>query len=275
MKDLFKSLILCTLLILLTLLEAESAQKPSKLSEEHNSDLRELKLDINELIKKQREFQGSVEEITITNENKRIKLLEIVEKARRYKSMKNCGWALEWIAEGLKLDPINLMLLDTKRECLLLIGNYKESIKISTLIIEMNPPNLIVSVLNLLESLALINEPKEFETVYQKYITEIEKDENNNLVMTYLRVLQNIVSNDIPKARAILLQFIPDLSGIEADSYIYFFERIWSIEVAQAFISALETPQQKQYLQTLNNYFTGKLSSKQLKEFLSADGLYE
>lgn len=183
--------------------------------------------------------------------------------------MKNWDWALEWVAEGLKLDPDNLVLLDTKRHCLWQIEDYKESIKISRLIVEMNQSNRIGSVLNLLESLALIKESNEFEVVFQKYKAEIEKDENNNLIMTYLHVLQNIVNDDITKAKTILSEFIPDLSGIEADSYFYFFDKIWSIDVAQAFKSKLTTEQQKQYLQTLNNYFTGKLSAKQLKEFLS------
>lgn len=353
MKNRLRSLILCSLFILSTVVLAESDQNPNKLSEEYNNDIRQLKQEVKfyaegleilrrdqinyrmekdllketyssnlqtinllitiilggftvvgflglrsmsaikseysselnqlktlknqfenelkELVKQQEKFQSQVEEITKSDEdqNKRIKLLEIIEKAISYANMKNWDWALEWVAEGLKLDPNNLVLLDTKRHCLWQIEDYKESIKISRLIVEMNQSNRIGPVLNLLESLALMKESNEFEVVFQKYKAEIEKDENNNLIMTYLHVLQNIVNDDITKAKTILSEFIPDLSGIEADSYFYFFDKIWSIDVAQAFKSKLTTEQQKQYLQTLNNFFTGKLSAKQLKEFLS------
>lgn len=181
----------------------------------------------------------------------------------------NWNWALEWINQRLEHDSNNFESLDFRRHCLWELGKFEESVEINKSMIEMDHPNRIFLVLQLLEALALMNEATQFETVSQKYKAEIESDSRTEQIIVFLHALQNIVKNDLSKAKSILLEHIPDITTGEI--FMYFLDQFWSFNEAWAFISRMDTQQQKQYLEHLIKYFSGRMSGNEFREFLSRE----
>ena len=85
----------------------------------------------------------------------------------------------------------------------------------------------------------------------------------------FLHALQNIVKNDLSIAKSILLEYIPDITT--GETFMYFLDQFWSFNEARAFISKLNTQQQKQYLENLIKYFEGEMSGNEFREFLSRE----
>ncbi|MFM9914018.1 MAG: tetratricopeptide repeat protein [Methylophilaceae bacterium] len=173
--------------------------------------LRTVKLDFESQLlsfrTKQIEFESQVEKLikSDTEQDTRLKVLELVEKANSIMGSKNWGWALEFINVGLELDPNNIQLLTYKAKCHAKSGEFSASIETSKKILEIQPKSTI-RIINLLELLAITTQAEEFNKVYTQH-KQIVDDFENGSVIVYLNALKNLMTGLISEASEDLINF--------------------------------------------------------------------
>lgn len=231
--------------------------------------LKELKgsfeKELDSLRAKQRDFELSVAELTRTNDaqDRRLKVMEIIEKVGSLIGNRAYGWALEHISIGLSLDPKNAILLAQQAQCYGKQGQLGAAISSSRKLLEVEPDN-IGHITNLCEYLALAGDKAAFESYYQKYASQIESGAEGAL-SAYLKVVALTTTASIDQARSFLADFAKQQSPepkARLDN--------WSFDDAIAATRGMPANSQKDLLMTIVRYFRGELSSPDLLTTLSA-----
>ena len=109
-----------------------------------------------------------------TDQNQRLKLLEILELAGSRINRKQYSHALDYITIGLDADPKNVALLRYREFCLLRLKRFDEAIETMEQTLELEPTNAEIA-LNLCEILRLMKRTERLFELEARYSGEINK----------------------------------------------------------------------------------------------------
>ncbi len=237
--------------------------------EQELSDLRQLKGsfedELHTLTQKQKEFELKVGDLAQINEeqNRRLKVLELIEKIGTLIKAKNWTWALHWISVAQELDPNNSIVTNQKFYCLGRSGQIAEALITKNELWKLEPDTLS-HVYDILEFLALLNQREEYKTIRNKYNASVNEQREGYLAV-YLDSLLEISSEDYTAAQTILIEFcdkFPDEPKKLLDT--------WSMEDAKAYVSRLKSGKRKDMLSALIGFFGGEIAGKDYKKTLLA-----
>lgn len=203
--------------------------------EKELDDLKKLKQDfenqLHTLKEKQQEFESKVDSVNET-QDRRLKLLELIEKVSGIIKSGQWKWALEHISIGLSVDPQNLVLLSQRAHCLGKMGEFKKAIAAWKQILESSQADratIISSVENILEYLALEDNKEEFNSLVSKYQNELDQH-RDGAITVYLRTLMLLVGNDLKAAIPELERFASKFTGIQKNHLEgWSFDEVWSV----------------------------------------------
>lgn len=240
---------------------------------DYAAELNELKniktnfeLELQTLVIKQKEFESKIGDLAVTNEkqDRRLKVLELTEKASELMKTKQWKWALEYISLGLDIDHENVPLLNQKTLCHGKLGEFSSAIELSKKIIELEPePKSVVNIINLLEYAALSNQQNEFANIYAAHKDIVDRHISGNAI-TYLSALANVIKGDLQQAVKILDAFVKK-SPNETIKYLGF----WSFDEVFTVTSKLPEGKQKDLLIKMALYFDGKILPKDFEAYLA------
>ena len=110
-------------------------------------------------------------------------------------------WALEYISLGLDIDKDNVILLNQKTVCHGRLGDFSSAIGSCKKVIELlqEPTEKLAATINLLEFLALNNQPIEFANIYTTNKTVIDQHNSGN-TSAYMNALNLLINGDFQQA---------------------------------------------------------------------------
>ena len=217
------------------------------------------------LTNKQKIVESQVGNITKTNEeqDRRIKVMELIEKISNLIQSKQWLWALKWISAALDIDPKNTILLSQKIMCHGNLGEIASAINVSKLVLEIEPENSNVA-FNLLELLALGNQADDFNKIYAKYKSFADA-EHDGFLVAYLKALRDLANGDLAKASAELIQLTDKIPNEAQRQYL---GSTWKFNEVLLTISKLPEGKQKQLMQKTVQFFQGQINAGDFKKSL-------
>ncbi|MDP3513646.1 MAG: hypothetical protein Q8S20_12930 [Sulfuritalea sp.] len=222
--------------------------------------------ELNALRDRQKKFEGQVGDLAKTNEeqDRRIKVMELIEKVGSLIGSKQWPWALKWISVGLGLDENNFILLQQKATCHGHLGEIAAAIDANKACLAIEPEDLGV-VSNLLELFALTNQGIEFEKLYHKHKTAIDEMNDGNLIV-YLKALASLTKGDPDSYSKVLSELVNKIPN-EAKKQI----GAWSFDEAMVVISKLPEGKQRTLMVNTVRLFNGEIDSGGFKALLEAE----
>ena len=214
---------------------------------------------------KQKEVEGQVGDLAKTNEdqNRRLKVMELIEKISKLISLKQWAWALKYVEIALGLDPENTLLLSQKANCHANQGELTAAIETVKKVLALEPEDSSHA-LNLLEFLALTNQRDEFEKIYSRYKVAVD-GENDGSLSVYLKALLWTMGGDLAAAKEILQKFA-EVQGAEAKK----FRESWSFNEARTIISKIPAGEQRAMADAMISLFEGKTPPPEFLKVLNA-----
>jgi hypothetical protein len=213
---------------------------------------------------KQKEFELKVSELAKTNEeqDRRLKVLELIEKAAEYIKSKQWHWALQYIAVGLDIDSNNDVLLKQKAMCHGKLGEDSLALDARRRVLELQPDNF-TNVTNMLEILAMTNQLDEFDKVYSANKDRVDRYHNGALII-FLKTLLGLVNGDVISATKDLESYAKKFLG-ETKQHI----GNWSFDEVAHVISKMPVGKARDLLVLTVQFFDGKISSDDLVTHLT------
>lgn len=232
-------------------------------------ELKEIKSDFEKQLRilkeKHEEFESKVDSVNET-QDRRLKLLELIEKVSEIIRAGQWKWALEHIAVGLEIDPQNLTLLTQQGLCQGKLGEFKKAIATWKKILESSNADkstVASAVVNSLEYLALENNREEFDLLISKYQNEVEQYQAGGAATAYLKALIALVGNDLMSAITELEGFASKFRGIQKNHI-----EGWSFDEVLNLALKWEDGYKKQLVLNTTNFFSGAIPSDNFISFL-------
>lgn len=224
----------------------------------------QLETEIDSLRTKQKEFESQFVVLEKTNEeqDRRLKVMELIEKISGLIRSRQWIWAQKYIAIGISLDPKNTLLLGQKSLCHANLGEMTAAISAAQELLEIEPENNDAA-LNLLEFLALTNQIGQFNTYYENYKLHVDTACNGALIV-YLRSILNLVNGDLDKAKKELFTFISNQTD-ETKDYL----ENWSVEESKTVFEKMPISEQRNLLEKVGAFFKGKITKSEFGPMLT------
>lgn len=240
------------------------------LHKKYKKELQQLKALKSTLEAELTQVAKQVAEIQQTNEgqDRRLKVLELMEKIAELMKDRQYASALSYIDVALEIDPKNTTLLGYKAISQARTGHLRDSIKTSEIILGIDPNNVSAAT-NLLEFLALDRQSKEFEAAYGKYEALCEKSRNGT-TLTYLFALNKIVSGDLKSAVERLKTFVSSYSAGGKKTPMVG----WRFDEAQRyFVQGCSDAGKKELTEKVIAFFEGSLPANEFAQYLNTVNL--
>ena len=242
---------------------------------EYTNELNELKglktkfeVKLEELVIKQEDFESKISDLSKINEEQdnRLKVLELTEKVSALMRDCNWRWALQYISIALDIDQDNVPLLKQKSICHGNLGEFSLAIDTSRKLLELDtdPKGVSAIVVNMLEYLALSNQPNEFANIYAAHKDKVDQYQDGN-VYVYLDILCYLIKNDLAEAVNRLSVFAKKFPDITKK----FLGENWKFDDPSFVASNLPAGRQKDLLLKTIDFFDGKISSNELETSLA------
>ena len=214
---------------------------------------------------RQKEVEGQVGDLAKTNEeqDRRLKVMELIEKISNLIRTKQWGWALKYLDIALGLDAENTLLLSQKASCHANQGELIAAIETLKKVLALEPQDSSEA-LNLLEFLALANQREEFEEIYSRYKVAVDSA-NDGSLSVYLKALLRTVGGDLAAAKEMLQKFV-EVQGAEAKNYL----GSWSFNEARTIISKIPAGEQRAVADAMISLFEGKTPPPEFLKVLNA-----
>lgn len=149
------------------------------------------------ILKEQEEARKKYTEVTHTNEQqeKRLALLELQEKAATFYQNANYDRALEYIAIGLSLHSDDPILLQMKFMSMLKLNRFPQAVDVGEKLIQLEPRNTSTAT-NLCEAYLATNRIEKYEELIGKFRDELKADSKHGLV-AYFETLKHFMKTDV------------------------------------------------------------------------------
>lgn len=238
-----------------------------KLKDDYSKELESFKSISNEFKQRAKEIENKQEEVSgkfteIIKENaeqdKKIKLLEILEKISTLISHKSFNRAYDYISIGLDMDPENLDLLHYKSICDIKKRNFNEAIKTYRKILSIDPDDNI-SITNTTEFLLIEERVDEYEDFYKEY-KDIIDDRRNGFLINYLNILEQYVRGDVQELRTKIQEFISNFEYLKENS------EGWDFSEVKHYLSKKEKNEIKELFLDFIKVIEGDLDLSTYKE---------
>jgi tetratricopeptide (TPR) repeat protein len=167
----------------------------------------ELKIDKN--LSETEEVKKTYIKLTQTNEeqNNRIKILEMQEKASSLMKSHNYRRALEYISVALELDKTNYILLIQKATCLWKLDDLRGAAEVYKSLIDIDQTNE-GAVVNLMELYLLLNQLDDYRNLYSQYKSIVEIRGSETGVKYYFNVLDKYQSEKYDELKTLVGKYI-------------------------------------------------------------------
>jgi tetratricopeptide (TPR) repeat protein len=232
-------------------------------------NLKKIKVDfesqLNLLTQKQKDFESKVETVNET-QDRRLKLLELIEKIGGLIRGKQWKWALEHIEVGLKIDSKNLTLLQQQGHCLGKLGQFSKAITSLKKVLESDQAekgDVIDAIVNILEYLALDNNIVEFNKLISEYQYEIDQHRNDSTTV-YLKALVLLTGDAWKDAIQNLIEFASRFKGSQRKHI-----ETWDFDEVLLAAQRWGDETKKKILDETIKFFNGEVSSDSYIDFLS------
>ena len=224
----------------------------------------ELERELSSFREKQTAVESRVGDLTKTNEeqDRRLKVLELVEKVGQVIQTRQWQWALNYISVGLGLDPANLILLGQKATCHGKLGEFSSAIESAMKILEIAPGD-VACAWNLMELLALTSKSAEFESIYSKHKASVDEQRNGALIV-YLRALLAMTKGDLLSAKAHLAPYVDKCADGAAPRL-----GEWAYDEAMHAISQMSDGDLKRFASNVVKFFQGALPKQEFSIMLA------
>lgn len=231
------------------------------------NDLRSLKAkfeaELLQLQNNQKEFERRVGELAKTNEaqDRRLKILELTEKAGEFIKLKEWRWALQYISIGLEIDSENIMLLKQKAQCSGKLIQISSAAETWEKVLKLEPNNLS-TITNLLEALAMSSQQNEFDQLYAANKDKVDQYKNGGLII-FLKVLLGLTKGDVENVVKELTSYAKRFPG-ETKEHL----ENWSFDEVSGFASKMLTGKPRNLLLKTVQYFGGKIPTEVFVKYL-------
>ena len=244
----------------------------TKTKREYEKELKEFKdlksqleKDYEKLKDKQETFDKQIIEINSLNQeqDKKLKVLDVKEKANSFISRGSYLQSLEYITIGLELVPKDNTLRHLKALAYFKMQEYEEAIKINKSVLEDDPKNTS-SLYDLAELLLITKRDEEFIELREKYKTELAFNYDNPESI-FLEALHQYNLNKPKEIEKITNKFIEDLEENERKRFMN-----WSFDdVRRSFKNPSE--ERTKRLNYLINFLSGAWNKTNLNKQLEKD----
>lgn len=214
---------------------------------------------------KQKEAEGQIGDLAKTNEeqDRRLKVMELIEKISNLIGNKQWVWALKYVDIAIGLDAKNALLLSQKAACHANLGELTAAIENVKKVLELEPENSSEAI-NLLEFLALTNQREEFEAIHSRYKVAVDSAYSGSLSV-YLEALLRTMGGDLAAAKEILQKFVAD-QGAEAKKHLV----SWSFNEARTITSKIPAGEQRAIADAMISLFEGKTPPAEFLKVLNS-----
>jgi len=234
-------------------------------------DLRALKITIEEefrnILSQQQQVRIDVDKISKLNEEqeRRLKILEITEKAGQYVANRNFSWALEYISNGLMLDPKDLRLLQMKSTCHGKLGEFASAIDALKRALEIDPESA-PNINNLAEYFLLANQIEAFDA-YRDAHKKVIEETYDGALLAYLLALRGFMRGSVPEIVAPVREYIQKASP-GAKQHM----GPWEFDESILLINGSNNAQAKAAMLEAINYFGGARPGESTFAYQPAEG---
>lgn len=208
------ALIMASITVIGTILGYIGFKGISNLKKEYENDLEKLRSiregfesKLKELTAAQSELKGKLADVTSINEeqSRKIKILELKEKAGSYIQQKYYQRALDYIVIGIDVSPSDIELLSLKTLCLTKLRLFPESIDTCRKILSVDPNDN--STIKNLSELFLFEE--QFDSYEDLIKTQRESFiSDSDALMVYLESLKSYMRNDEINLKSVIDKFL-------------------------------------------------------------------
>lgn len=209
---------------------------------------------------KQVAVESQVLDLAKTNQeqDRRLKILELTEKAAQYAGKGNVVWAIEYADAGLAMDPKNIKLLSIKAVCLSRRGEFEASVEMYKKVLEQAPEDK-TAIENTAEALVFSKKVREFDAWYKQHKGLIDL-RNNGALTVFLHTLREIFENDVAGAKNHLIPFVNQCANGAAPRL-----GTWEFQEATLGISQLPDGSAKTLASNVIQFFAGSVSKEALQ----------
>lgn len=199
---------------------------------------------------------------TNENQNRRLQLLEIQEKAGSFIQSKNYNRALDFIDTGLIMESNDPLLLQQKAHCFTKLGLFENAAKAWDLLIDVGPDKVIYAC-NLVEMLLFSKNIELYQEKIKEWADHIEA-RHPGWLLWYFELVKIYLSSDVDVMKAHVR------NKLNADDEIVE-PRIFGWEYEEANIAFRKDPDsdKKKILIGVIQLLIGTVSQKELYEMVS------
>ena len=242
----------------------------NSLKKQYDSELtkiKELRYDFEakrkELTESQEKVKVQLTSIDTLNEeqSRKIKILEIKEKASSWFSRKGYQRALDYIAIGLDIVQEDIELLMLRAMSLLKLRNYAEAIEAHKKVLTIEQANQGI-IRNLAELYLLVGQIDNYNNIV-KDKSELFKSDSDSL-LTYLEAFKLYLENKFTDLKKIISNFVdkqdPAINKNHLDT--------WGLEEFYDVLNSKPNSPEKTLLVNFANYLKGSVLCSQIKELI-------
>lgn len=164
-------------------------------------DLKKLKLELEEkiaeTITEQRRLTSKYSEIDQVNEEqtKKIKILELLEKAGSYMNHHDFSTSLNYLNLAVEIDKTNIPALRQRSYCYWQMDNYSDAIKDLEEILNLDA-NDKGSKANLLELYLITAQKNKYDKYIENYFVALSEKENSSVLKYYFKIFRKYINGD-------------------------------------------------------------------------------
>jgi len=216
-----------------------------------------------EFSKKLEILEGEISNLR-NNQNSKIQVLELTEKAGQAIHARNYRWAIENIKIGLGIDPEYEPLLLMHSQCEMKLGNFKAAIEIVKKIINtgQNAPS---NKMDLAELYLLNKDFKEFDELMLQSQSEIGLMFDGN-ALPYLFTLKEIQMGNLAKAKDAIRPFVDSRPANETSMKMENFD----FSDLNLIISKMKDESIKKFSEIFRNFFCASCTKEVMQQAINA-----
>ena len=209
------NILITVVLGVFTLLGFFGVRTIGALRKEYSDELKELAKtreqlvsQMGEITREQEEAKKKYTEVASVNDQqeKRLQVLEIQEKADKLLRAGNFIRALDYLSVGLSTSPDDLILLQMKLNALSGINQYSQAIEVGERILALEPNN-IHAIQNICEAYLVSERLKEYETLKAKY-EEILRKIGDGASIAFFEALRGVVTADVTVVKNSIAEYV-------------------------------------------------------------------
>jgi len=230
---------------------------------------KQLEERLNKLTLEQQSVREELTSILQVNreQDQRIKLLELQEKAGTLMQQRSFARALDYIDAGLEIDQDNFILLNQKALCLLKTGKPNDAVQAFSELLSANQdhPQLASIVANLAEGYLILYQVDRYELLRAEY-AEVIASYYEGAAIAFLDSFKATIQADADAVRSVLTAFVDKLPSPQQKPWM----AGWDFSDSNSIVALSSNESAKKAFAQGVAFFSGAIGSQQLLDNLGA-----